>query len=90
MADEIVVNLDYVAALRDRVERTNDRLRSSQPESADIPSDPEMNDELSHFMQRWDKRRGQLADSMAGVGDALTSIHDSFSQTDGRLADGLR
>jgi hypothetical protein len=90
MADEIVVDLDYVASLRGRVTKTNGRLRSAQPESVSIASDPEMDGELSDFMHRWDKRRGQLADSLKGVEEALTTIHDSFSETDGRLADGLR
>jgi hypothetical protein len=89
MADEIVVDLAYIADLKTRVDDTNTRLRGAAPDSTTIASDPEMDDELAHFMNRWDKRRGQLADSMTGVSDALGAIHDSFSETDGKLASEL-
>jgi hypothetical protein len=85
MADLIVVDLDYVSHLRQQVGSTTDRLREDSPDNVSLPSDPETDDELHEFMQKWDKRRGELADTLAAVADALTAIHDAFDGTDNQL-----
>jgi len=85
MADLIVVDLDYVSHLRGQVGSTTDRLRSDSPDRVSLPSDPETDDELHEFMEKWDKRRGELADTLASVAEALTAIHDAFDGTDNQL-----
>jgi hypothetical protein len=84
-ADLIVVDLDYVASLKTRVDGTTTRLRTDRPNNASIPSDHQMDDELHHFQQRWDKRRGELADTLAGVAEALQAIHEAFAGVDDKL-----
>jgi hypothetical protein len=85
MADLIVVDLDYVADLKTRVDHTTQRLRTDRPSNASTPSDPEMDHELHHFQKKWDKRRGELADTLAGVASALKAIHEAFAGTDDKL-----
>lgn len=89
MADLIVVDLDYVADLRTRVTNTTGRLRSDRPNNVSVPSDDDIDDKLHSFMERWDKRRGELADSLAGVGEALKAMHDAFDGTDNKLTGQL-
>lgn len=86
MADQIVVDLDYVSDLKERVVDTTDNLRSDRPQNVSLPSDGETDDRLHDFMQKWDKRRGQLADTLDAVAVALTAIHDGFDGTDNKLA----
>jgi len=89
VADLIVVDLDYVADLRTRVTNTTTKLREDRPNNVSVPSDHDIDDKLHSFMERWDKRRGQLADTLASVGDALKAMHDAFDGTDNKLTGQL-
>lgn len=89
MADLIVVDLDYVADLHIRVTNTTSRLRDDRPNDASTPSDSDVDDKLHSFMNKWDKRRGELADTMAGVGEALQAMHDAFNGTEDQLTGQL-
>ena len=44
-----------------------------------------MNEALHDFLDKWDERRGDLADTMEGVEKALEAIHDSFTSTEDEL-----
>jgi hypothetical protein len=44
-----------------------------------------VNDALHSFLDKWDERRGDLADTMEGVEEALQAIHDSFTKTEDEL-----
>jgi hypothetical protein len=85
VADKIVVNLDYVAELKTAVDHTTERLEESKPDDVGIPSDPTTEDHLHDFMNRWDKRRGELSDTLKSVGSALGAMHDAFDGTDNKL-----
>jgi phage-related minor tail protein len=71
------------------VTNTTGRLRSDRPNNVSVPSDDDIDDKLHSFMERWDKRRDELADSLAGVGDALKAMHDAFDGTDNKLTGQL-
>ena len=88
-AELIVVDLDYVADLRTRVTHTTTKLRQDRPGNVSVPSDDDIDDKLHDFMERWDKRRGQLADTLASVGEALKAMHDAFDGTDNKLTGQL-
>jgi hypothetical protein len=89
VADLIVVDLDYVAELHTRVTSTTTKLRDDRPGDVSVPSDDAIDDKLHSFMERWDKRRGELADSLASVGEALQAMHDAFDGTDDKLTGQL-
>ena len=89
MADLIVVDLDYVADLHTRVANTTTKLREDRPGNVSVPSDHDIDDKLHSFMDRWDKRRGELADTLASVGEALQAMHDAFDGTDNKLTGQL-
>jgi hypothetical protein len=38
-------------------------------------------------MGKWDKRRGQVADTLDAVASALKAIDESFTETDNKLTD---
>ena len=85
MSDEIAVDLDYVSDLKTRVDGTTSSLRADTPQNASLPSDHETDDRLHDFMEKWDKRRGELADTLDAVSEALKAIHDAFDGTDDKL-----
>jgi uncharacterized protein YukE len=87
MADTISININYVRGLKGQVDDTSGRLRGDVGDVAHtIDSDPDVNDKLHDFMGKWDKRRGQVADTLDAVSSALNSIDESFTQTDDKLA----
>lgn len=87
--EQIRVDLDYVDGLRTQVVGTSDGLRTNSRWSPGVSSAPPVDDELGDFMGRWDKRRGELADSLDAVAEALKVIFDSFTATDQELTDQL-
>ena len=89
MADKIVVDLTYVDDLKTKVTSSKNDLSSSSPSGVSIDSDAKMQDKLHDFMERWDKRRGELADSLAAVEQALTAIHEAFDGTECELVSQL-
>ena len=90
MADEIRIVLPYVRDLHDRVEETAQRLRGDIGDVGHtLGSDPQTQGRLDDFMGEWDKRRGQVADTLDAVGSALHAIDESFTNTDDQLAGQL-
>jgi len=85
MADQIIIDLGWVQELRADVESTKTRLRRDSDETARIDSSADVNDALHSFLDKWDERRGDLADTMEGVEEALQAIHDSFTKTEDEL-----
>jgi uncharacterized protein YukE len=87
MSDEIRVVVPYVRDLHTKVVDTSDRLRGKigDVENA-ISSDPDLDGKLHDFMQDWDKRRRQVADTLDAVASALHAIDDSFTQNDDKMA----
>ncbi len=85
MADQIVVDLGFVLDLKGDVHRTTLRLRRDAGDVSDISSRPEVGDALRSFMNKWDERRDQVADSLGAVEEALQAIHDSFTATEDEL-----
>ena len=85
MADQIVIDLGWVLDLRSDVASTRARLRRDSGDTARIDSSPDVNEALHSFLDKWDERRGDLADTMEGVEEALQAIHDSFTATEDEL-----
>jgi uncharacterized protein YukE len=87
MAEKIHIDLNYVRTLKSEVDGTAGRLRGDVGNVKDtISSDSDVNDKLHDFMGKWDKRRGQVADTLDAVASALQSIDESFTKTDDKLA----
>ena len=87
MAEKIHIDLDYVRTLKGEVDGTSGRLRGDVGNTSNtIDSDDSVNEKLHDFMGKWDKRRGQVADTLDAVSSALNSIDESFTQTDDKLA----
>ncbi|MEO5899096.1 MAG: hypothetical protein ABIR68_03055 [Ilumatobacteraceae bacterium] len=88
MADKIYIDIDYVLKLHGDVTDTSSRLRGKVGKVDDIiTSDDDIDGKLHDFMQKWDKRRGQVADTLDAVASGLHAIQDSFSTTDQKMAD---
>jgi uncharacterized protein YukE len=87
MAEKIHIDLNYVRTLKGQVDGTSGHLRGKVGNVKNtIDSDDSVNDKLNDFMGKWDKRRGQVADTLDAVASALKSIDESFTQTDDKLA----
>ena len=83
---KIAVNLDYLDGLADDLDSTCRKLRRERIKGARLQSDPETDDALDDFLNKWDKRRRELADNLESVADAVTKIRQSFADTDEKLA----
>lgn len=89
-AEKIHIDLDYVRTLKGNVDDTAGRLRGNVGSvKGTVDSDGKVNDELSDFMGKWDKRRGQVADTLDAVVSALKAIDESFTKTDDKLTSQL-
>ena len=89
MADRILIDLDWVDELRSDVAGTRKRLSRSSGATAQVHSSPKVNEALRSFLDKWDERREDLADTMAGVEKALEAITTSFTSTEDKLLDQL-
>lgn len=89
MAPVIIVDLDYVAALKGDVDTTCSTLRGDDGYEARTTTCGEADEALDDFMGKWDERRGELADSLDAVATMLQSIYEGFSGTEQELIDGL-
>jgi predicted nucleic acid-binding Zn-ribbon protein len=85
MADQIVIDLGWVLDLKSDVSSTQQRLRRDSGDTARVDSSADVNDALRDFLDKWDERRSDLADTMKGVEEALQAIHDSFTATEDEL-----
>jgi len=85
MADQIVIHLGWVLELQSDVANTRTRLRRDSGDTASIDSSADVNEALHSFLDKWDERRGDLADTMEGVEKALEAIHESFTSTEDEL-----
>lgn len=87
MAETIRIDLDYVRTLKGSVGETAGRLRGDVGSvKHTITSDDKIADKLDDFMGKWDKRRGQVADTLDAVVSALKTIDESFTDTDDKMA----
>ena len=87
MADTIKINIPYVRALKGSVQDTADRLRGKVGDVSDtLSSDPDISGDLHDFMDRWDKRRDQVADTLDAVVSALKAIDETFCESDEQMA----
>ena len=85
MADQIIIDLGWVRDLQHDVEGTRTRLSADSGDTPSIDSSPDVNDALKSFLDEWDERREDLADTLKGVAEALKAIHDSFTATEDEL-----
>lgn len=85
--NRIVVDLGWVAELHGHVSDATRQLRTAPGDAVDIPSSPVLDGGMRRFMRRWDRRAGELADTLDCVGEFLDAVHVGFSQTDEALAD---
>jgi predicted nucleic acid-binding Zn-ribbon protein len=85
MAEQIVIDLGWVLELQSDVANTRSRLRRDSGDTAQVDSSPDVNGSLRSFLDKWDERRGDLADTMEGVEKALQAIYDSFTATEDEL-----
>jgi uncharacterized protein YukE len=87
MAETIKINIPYVRTLHGSVQDTAERLRGHTGDVHDtLSSDPDVSDKLHDFMGKWDKRRGQVADTLDAVVSALHAIDESFTESDEKMA----
>jgi uncharacterized protein YukE len=90
MAEKIHIDLDYVRTLKGEVDGTSGRLRGDVGNTSNtIDSDDSVNEKLHDFMGKWDKRRGQVADTLDAVASALKAIDESFTECDDKMTDQL-
>jgi len=89
VAPVIIVDLDFVATLRDDTNTTCTSLRGEDGYSARTSTCGEVDGQLDDFMGKWDERRGELADSLDAVSQMLTAIFDGFDGTQNELIAGL-
>jgi len=87
MTEKIRIDLVYVRDLHDKVSDTSERLRGhvGNVENA-ITSDNDIDGKLHDFMDKWDKRRRQVADTLDAVVSALHAIDESFTKDDDKMA----
>ncbi len=87
MAEQIRIDVEYVRALHGSVGTTAGRLRGKVGNVSDtLSSDPDVSGALHDFMDKWDKRRDQVAETLDAVVSALQAIDESFTGTDEELA----
>ena len=87
MADTIRIDIPYVRRLHDSVQDTAQRLRGNTENVNDmLSSDSDVEGKLHDFMGKWDKRRGQVADTLDAVVNALHAIDESFTESDEKMA----
>ncbi len=87
MAETIKIDIPYVRNLHDSVKDTAARLRGDVGNVDDaLSSDPDVEGKLHDFMSKWDKRRGQVADTLDAVVNALHAIDESFTESDEKMA----
>lgn len=85
MADEIIVNLDWVVDLKDGIDRTVSRMRAQSEDAVFVTSRPDVDSKTTDFMNEWDKRRDNVADCIEGCAAMLQVIHEAFTQTQDEL-----
>jgi predicted nucleic acid-binding Zn-ribbon protein len=85
MADQIVIDLGWVDDLRADVASTRSRLSRDSGDTASIDSSDKVNGALRDFLDKWDERRGDLADTLESVEEALEAINESFTATEDEL-----
>lgn len=89
MADVIIVDLPWINELKTDIHETTDRLRRDSSDAVVLTSASGVDGRATDFMNKWDERRGNLADCLQGVEDLLQAIFESFSGTEQALIDAL-
>ncbi len=89
MADVIIVDLPWIEQLKTDIGETTARLRRDSADAVVLTSASGVDGRTTDFMNKWDERRGNLADCLEGVEQLLQTIYDSFSGTEQALIDAL-
>ena len=85
----IRADLTYLGELQAHVDSSRTDLDADEHSYRGTPSDSRVDERLGNFSGDWDKRRGELSDSLETVTVVLTAIIDSFSGTDAAMANSL-
>jgi len=91
MTGMVKLDLGDIAATAARAERlrqTFDDSDDSSRRAADACGHHDLADTVRRFATTWDDRRRGMAESLQTLADALSGIHDGFSQVDRDLATG--
>ncbi len=87
---QIIVNLPWVKSTKESISGTTDRMKADSEDAVSLDSAPEVDSGSTDFMQKWDERRGELAEYLQGVEDLFQAIFDAFSMTDKQLAEATQ
>jgi hypothetical protein len=87
---QIIVNLPWVKSTKESISGTTDRMRTSSDDVVSLDSAPDVDSGSTDFMNKWDERRGELAEYLKGVEDLFQAIFDAFSMTDKQLAEATQ
>jgi hypothetical protein len=83
----IVVDLGWLRGLQADMTATTERMSAASEEAVDIPSRPDVDGDTTDFMNKWDERRGDLAECLDALDGILTAVIDSFDYVNQALAD---
>jgi hypothetical protein len=84
---EININVTFVQNLAERTRTASLTLRMMAVLGGEaVASSPTVDSAYRHLSDRWDHRRGELADVLDGMADELDSIWKAFVTTDAELA----
>lgn len=84
---KIVVDIAWLQELRSDMSTTRDRMAAASNEAVSLPSRPEVDNDATDFMNRWEKRRADLADCLDALDDILVAVVESFELIDQTLAE---
>jgi hypothetical protein len=86
---QIIVDLPWVQSTKEDVSLTTSAMRTASEDAVSLSSAPDVDSGSTDFMQRWDERRGDLADYLATVEELFQGIYDAFSMTSADLRDAV-
>ncbi len=89
MADVIIIDLPWINQLKADISDTTGRLRQGSSDMVSLSSASGVDGKTTDFMNKWDERRGNLADCLQGVEELLQTIHESFTMTQDELIAAL-
>jgi hypothetical protein len=86
---QIVVDLPWVQSTKEDISQTTGAMRRASEDAVSLDSAPDVDGGSTDFMQKWDERRGELADFLQGVEELFQGIYDAFDMTSTDLRDAV-
>lgn len=88
---EIAVGIQYLRNLASDTRSVADALESESALSNErICSVPSIDEAYADFCNRWDRRRGELAEALRTIANSLETVGHSFGRVDADIAGKLQ